>query len=407
MRRLLATLMVATLIGAASAMPAAGQDGSPREGPPTELWDKFPLEQPPPESARGTAPQSGSAPEASAQGEPDDGSSAALPLALGAIAGLALLAGAAVVRRRRRRLAAAVESATPPAVEPAPLPAATAAEPNDAAAAAAGGPERGDAAPATEPRSADGEAAEVEAPALPQPARERKVASGRALGYASVSAANGQAGDELKLQIRLIEEACTTRRLTLVKVVRDVESHAGSGLRRPGLTYALDRLAAGEADCLVVTSLERLSRTASHLGTMLGWLEECDARLVVLDLDLDTGTQEGQVGAKALATLGGLERKKVEERTRKGLEAARQMRRSGRPAVSDQPSLKQRIAAMRAEGMTLQAIADTLNAEGVPTLRGGAEWRPSSVQAAAGYKRPSRRDRPRPARPRDDRPKAR
>ena len=49
---------------------------------------------------------------------------------------------------------------------------------------------------------------------------------------------------------------------------------------------------------------------------------------------------------------------------------------------------------MRAEGMTLQAIADTLNAEGVPTLRGGAEWRPSSVQAAAGYKRPSRKDRP-------------
>jgi hypothetical protein len=43
--------------------------------------------------------------------------------------------------------------------------------------------------------------------------------------------------------------------------------------------------------------------------------------------------------------------------------------------------------------MTLQAIADTLNAEGVPTLRGGAEWRPSSVQAAAGYKRPSRSDR--------------
>jgi hypothetical protein len=45
---------------------------------------------------------------------------------------------------------------------------------------------------------------------------------------------------------------------------------------------------------------------------------------------------------------------------------------------------------MRARGMTLQAIADTLNAEGVPTLRGGAEWRPSSVQAAVGYKRPKK-----------------
>jgi hypothetical protein len=41
--------------------------------------------------------------------------------------------------------------------------------------------------------------------------------------------------------------------------------------------------------------------------------------------------------------------------------------------------------------MTLQAIADQLNAEGVPTLRGGAMWRPSSVQAALGYRRPSTR----------------
>jgi hypothetical protein len=46
---------------------------------------------------------------------------------------------------------------------------------------------------------------------------------------------------------------------------------------------------------------------------------------------------------------------------------------------------------MRAQGMTLQAIADRLNEKGVPTVRGGAKWRPSSVQAAAGYKR-----RPRP-----------
>ena len=67
----------------------------------------------------------------------------------------------------------------------------------------------------------------------------------------------------------------------------------------------------------------------------------------------------------------------------------RAARRKGPPAVADYPGLRQRIARMRAEGMTLQAIADRLNAEGVPTVRGGAKWRPSSVQAAAGYRRPS------------------
>jgi hypothetical protein len=49
-------------------------------------------------------------------------------------------------------------------------------------------------------------------------------------------------------------------------------------------------------------------------------------------------------------------------------------------AVYDLPMLKERIAAMRAGGMTLQAIADRLNEDRVPTLRGGEKWRPSSVQ---------------------------
>ena len=43
---------------------------------------------------------------------------------------------------------------------------------------------------------------------------------------------------------------------------------------------------------------------------------------------------------------------------------------------------------MRQGGMTFQAIADRLNSEGVPTMRGGSEWRVSSVQSAAGYQRP-------------------
>jgi hypothetical protein len=59
--------------------------------------------------------------------------------------------------------------------------------------------------------------------------------------------------------------------------------------------------------------------------------------------------------------------------------------------VQDVPALKERIATMRTAGMTLQAIADVLNSEGVPTLRGGVQWRPSSVQSATGYRRPQRR----------------
>jgi DNA invertase Pin-like site-specific DNA recombinase len=178
----------------------------------------------------------------------------------------------------------------------------------------------------------------------------------------------------------------------LLKLVRDVESRGGSDLNRPGLAYALEHLKAHDASCLVVSSLERLTRSAANLGTLVEWLDRRGARLVVVDIDLDTSTPEGRLVAKALAAVGGSERKTLRQRTRKGLEAARLAgRSSGQPAVSDAPALKQRIVDMRAGGMTLQAIANTLNAEGVPTLRGGALWRPSSVQTATGYKRPTRR----------------
>jgi DNA invertase Pin-like site-specific DNA recombinase len=224
----------------------------------------------------------------------------------------------------------------------------------------------------------------------PRPGRRlTRPAAQRALGYVSAADAEGQTGD-LEAQTEQIRAACVRNGFESVEVVRDFESHSGSDLERPGLVYAIEKLEAGEASCLVVASLERLTRSAAHLGTLIDRLSASGIRLVVLDIQLDTGNPDGRLAAEALASVGTLERRNLDIRTRKGLQAAREGRRSGRPAVADRPALKERIAEMRARGMTLQAIADTLNTEGVPTLRGGTEWRPSSVQAAVGYKRPKR-----------------
>jgi len=53
-------------------------------------------------------------------------------------------------------------------------------------------------------------------------------------------------------------------------------------------------------------------------------------------------------------------------------------------AVPAREDLRERIAAMRAQGMTLQAIADVLNEEGVPIPGHGQKWRPSRVSAESG-----------------------
>jgi len=211
----------------------------------------------------------------------------------------------------------------------------------------------------------------------------------RAVGYTTFPERRRAVSPESRYQARRIGAACEARGMVLHKLVGDVQSYSGPDLERPGLNHALELLATREATCLVVVGLDRLSRSAANLGTIIEWLAEVGARLVVIDMDLDTHTEEGRVAARTLERVGALERGSGEPRIRPDRHEPSASPR-GRPAVADLPLLQRRIATMRASGMTLQAIADTLNAEGVPTLRGGTEWRPSSVQAATGYKRPGR-----------------
>jgi DNA invertase Pin-like site-specific DNA recombinase len=235
---------------------------------------------------------------------------------------------------------------------------------------------------------------ETEAPpveAAPEPPTEAPAAA-RALGYASAPADGDGERDDLDAQRQAIERSCERHACELVELVADREPKDGKAFDRPGLSHALQRIAAGDASCLIVSGLERLSRSVAELGTLVHWLEENGIRLVAVDIDLDTASPAGRGTARALASVAKIEHDRLSERTRKGLAAARAKRHAaaGDPNATDWTALRQRIGGMRADGMTLQAIADALNSEGVPTQRGGAKWRPSSVQTAAGYKRRAR-----------------
>jgi DNA invertase Pin-like site-specific DNA recombinase len=209
----------------------------------------------------------------------------------------------------------------------------------------------------------------------------------RAVGYVSTPENTELRSAEFGDQLNAIDAYCDERGWDLVEVVQDVDT--ARARERQGLLYALEKIGRGEASCIIVSELGRLSRSAADLRGILERLQRSDGRLVALDVGLDTASAEGRVAAQALSSVGSWEH----ERSANRLAAA-----SATPSallepqvVEDVGALKARIVQMRADGMTLQAIADVLNAEGVPTLRGGAKWRPSSVQSAAGYRRPQKR----------------
>jgi len=216
------------------------------------------------------------------------------------------------------------------------------------------------------------------------------------IGYITVSA-DLESG-EAERWAAAIKTTCRRSDWNLLEIVADREN--GPTLERPGLGYALDRIAGGHASGLVVSDLQRLSRSIVDLGVLMAWFRDANAALIALDLGIDTSTAEGHHVATTLIALSARAKERIADGTRNRLAERRATGGStGRPAVRDRPELMQRIATMRAQGMTLQAIADQLNAEHVPTLRGGMKWRPSSIQAASGYRRPGPREHlPRPKR---------
>ena len=223
-----------------------------------------------------------------------------------------------------------------------------------------------------------------EGPSPAGPSRGRAV-----IGYVTVTADMGP--PEAARSSATIEATCERSDWNLLEIVGDREN--GRILERPGLGYALGRIAEGYACGLVVSDLQSLSRSIVDLGALMAWFRDADATLIALDLGIDTSTAEGDHVATTLIALSDRAHERIADRTRNRLAEKRANGDSnGRPAVRDRPELMQRIAAMRAGGLTLQAIADQLNAEHVPTLRGGAKWRPSSIQAALGYRRPRPRD---------------
>jgi DNA invertase Pin-like site-specific DNA recombinase len=163
------------------------------------------------------------------------------------------------------------------------------------------------------------------------------------------------------------------------------EGLSSKNLRRPGLTAALTTLAAGEADLLVVTALDRLSRSFMDIATLMqqsaaqGWA----IRSIRDRIETDSAMRRAYVRMAAL--FAELERGLISERVKAGMAQRLIERRAidptfrfGRPNELDDAT-RDRIISDNGRGLTCSEIARNLAAEGVPTARGGPNWFPATV----------------------------
>ena len=197
-------------------------------------------------------------------------------------------------------------------------------------------------------------------------------------------------GAGISAQRAAIHAECERRGWHLQHIVGEDSGASSATLARAGLQRALEALDAGKADVLVVAKLDRLSRSVAQGAQFMDRAKRKGWSLVALDFGLDTTTPAGEMVANVILSAAQYERRLIGERTRAALKAKREQGvRLGRPqALPD--DVVRRIVNAHQLGLSFRAIAAGLEADGVPTARGGTKWHASTVkavcesQAAAG-----------------------
>lgn len=75
----------------------------------------------------------------------------------------------------------------------------------------------------------------------------------------------------------------------------------------PELRRALELLAAGRADALVVSKLDRLARSVLHAAEIMEMARRQGWNLIVLDLGMDLSAPQGRALAQTMAVFAELE----------------------------------------------------------------------------------------------------
>jgi site-specific DNA recombinase len=219
----------------------------------------------------------------------------------------------------------------------------------------------------------------------------------RVVGYIRVSTEEQAVGGvSLDSQRAKVAGYASLYNLDLVAVEVDAGVSAKT-LDRPGLKAALDRLDRGEADGILVTKLDRLTRSVADLAVLLDryFGDRAGRQLFSVGDNIDTRTAAGRLVLNVLMSVAQWERETVVERTRDAVRHkqacghrvgqvpyGKRLADDGRTLLEDpaEAEVLAEIRRRRAAGETLRSIAGDLQARGVPT-KNGKPWLFSTIDA--------------------------
>lgn len=212
----------------------------------------------------------------------------------------------------------------------------------------------------------------------------------KTIAYARTSTVDqAEEGISLVVQRRQMQLYAQLHDLEIVHAVEDAGASAAS-LDRPGLQLALRILREGRAEALLVSKLDRLTRSVVDLGRLIDryFGDGGHALLSVAD-HVDTRSSSGRLMLNVLASVSQWERERIGERTREALALKRERgERVGgvpygkrvvpgtSPAELEDDEHELRVVEearqlVREQALSLRAAARALNERGYRNRAGG------------------------------------
>src|SRR6266853_2026052 len=168
-----------------------------------------------------------------------------------------------------------------------------------------------------------------------------------------------------ELQVRDLRAYCTARGCDLVREYVDV-GQSGTKASRPELKKLMDPARKRQFDAIVVWRFDRFARSTKHQLSALEEFRSLGIQFISYQENIDTSSALGHALFTIVSAMAQLERDLIRERVSAGIRNARANgKKFGRPMRTVDPD---RILEMRAEGQTLEQIAENLGV-GYGTVR--------------------------------------
>jgi DNA invertase Pin-like site-specific DNA recombinase len=225
----------------------------------------------------------------------------------------------------------------------------------------------------------------------------------KVIGYVRVSTEQqADEGVSLEAQQLKIQTYCDIYDLDLVRIEIDAGKSAKDMLKRPGIQAALAAVSSGEVTALVVTKIDRLSRSLMDMGKLVETHFKNGDGLISISEQINTGTATGRMFLNMIIMFSEYEREIIAERTTEALGHLKDqgvtlgapklgwahsavegdVDEGGRRRiykVEEEMETVCRIQELKKQELSLRMMCLVLTEEGHKTKRGG-KWHPQTVR---------------------------